>query len=140
MAQQVKTCLQRRRHGRWWVQSLCWEDPWRRKMAAHSSIFTSKVPWTEELAALQSKGSQSVRHDRVNKHEAQWSVFIQFSEELPNWFPSKLHHLTFPSAVPKGSYFLSSFPIRVIFCFLFYYNGRSNECEVVSHCRIDLCY
>ena len=24
--------------------------------------------------------------------------------------------------------------------FLFYYNGLSNECEVVSHCRIDLRY
>ena len=35
------------------------------KMAAHSSILTWKIPWTEEPGGLQSVGSQSVRHHGV---------------------------------------------------------------------------
>ena len=34
-------------------------------MAAHSSILTWKIPWTEEPGGLQSVGSQSVRHHGV---------------------------------------------------------------------------
>ena len=34
--------------------------PWRRKMATHSTILASKLPWTEEPGKLQSKGSQRV--------------------------------------------------------------------------------
>ena len=32
-------------------------------MAAHSSILTWKIPWTEEPGGLQSIGSQKVGHD-----------------------------------------------------------------------------
>ena len=32
------------------------------EMAAHSSILTWKIPWTEEPGGLQSLGSQRVRH------------------------------------------------------------------------------
>ena len=35
------------------------------EMAAHSSILTWEIPWTEEPGGLQSLGSQRVRHDRV---------------------------------------------------------------------------
>ena len=38
------------------VQSLEWEDPWRRKF---SSILAWKIPWTEKPGGLQSMGSQS---------------------------------------------------------------------------------
>ena len=41
--------------------------PWRRKMAAHSSILAWKIPWTNEPGGLQSMGSWRVRHDWV-KH------------------------------------------------------------------------
>ena len=32
-----------------WVQSLGQEDPLEKEIAAHSSIFAWKIPWTEEL-------------------------------------------------------------------------------------------
>ena len=46
-----------------WLQSLDWEDPLEKEMAAHSSILAWKSPWTEEPGGLQSIGSQRVRHD-----------------------------------------------------------------------------
>ena len=46
-----------------WVQSLGQEDPLEEGMATHSSILAWRIPWTEEFAWLQSKGSQRVRHD-----------------------------------------------------------------------------
>ena len=45
------------------VQSLGWEDPLEKEMAAHSSVLAWEIPWTEELRGLQSPGSQRVRHD-----------------------------------------------------------------------------
>ena len=47
------------------VQSLGWEDPLEKEMAAHSSIFAWEIPWTEESGRIQgqSMGLQSVRHD-----------------------------------------------------------------------------
>ena len=45
------------------VRSLGWEDPLEKEMATHSSILTWKISWTEEPGALQSMGSQKVRHD-----------------------------------------------------------------------------
>ena len=38
------------------VQSLCWEVPLEKYMAAHSSILAWRIPWTEELGGLQSMG------------------------------------------------------------------------------------
>ena len=43
------------------VQSLGWEDPLEKGMAAHSSIHAWRIPWTEEPGGLQSMGSQRVR-------------------------------------------------------------------------------
>ena len=48
------------------VQSLGWEDPQEKGMAAHSSI-AWKIPWTEELGGLQPMGSQKIEHDWVTK-------------------------------------------------------------------------
>ena len=45
------------------VQSLGREDPLEKGVATHSSILTWEIPWTEELAGLQSMGSQRVGHD-----------------------------------------------------------------------------
>ena len=36
------------------VQSLGGEDPFEKEMATHSSILAWEIPWTEELARLQS--------------------------------------------------------------------------------------
>ena len=49
------------------VQSLGWYDPLEKEMATHSSIFTWKIPWTEEPSRLQSMGSQRVGHYWANE-------------------------------------------------------------------------
>ena len=36
-----------------WVQSLGWVNPVAEKMATHSSILASEIPWTEEPGGLQ---------------------------------------------------------------------------------------
>ena len=46
-----------------WVQSLGWEDPLEKKMAAHSSILAWRIPGTEEPGGLSSTGLQRVGHD-----------------------------------------------------------------------------
>ena len=46
-----------------WVPFLGGEDPLEEGMAAHSSILTWRIPWTEEPGGLQSIGQQRVRHD-----------------------------------------------------------------------------
>ena len=45
------------------VQSLGWEDPLEKEMAAHSSILAWKMPWTAEPGRLPSMGLQEVGHD-----------------------------------------------------------------------------
>ena len=47
------------------VQSLSREDPLEKEMAIHSSTIAWKIPWTEELGRLQSRGSHRVGHDWV---------------------------------------------------------------------------
>jgi len=46
-----------------WVQSLGWEDPLEKGMAAHSSILAWRIPWAEESGRPQSMGLHRVRHD-----------------------------------------------------------------------------
>ena len=46
-----------------WVQSLGGEDPPEKGMATHFSILAWRIPWTEELAGLQSMGSHRVGDD-----------------------------------------------------------------------------
>ena len=45
------------------VQSLGWEDPLEKQMAAHSSSLAWRIPWTKEPGGLQSMGSLGVGHD-----------------------------------------------------------------------------
>ena len=40
------------------VRFLGWEDPLKKEMAAHSSIFAWEIPWKEEPGELQSMGLQ----------------------------------------------------------------------------------
>ena len=70
------------------VQSLGWEDPLEKEMAAHSSILAWKIPWTEEPGRLPSMGWQRVRHD--------WATSLS----PPSWassHPIPLGHHTVPS-------------------------------------------
>ena len=41
-----------------WVQSLGQEDPLKKDIATHPSVFAWRIPWTEEPGGLQSLGSQ----------------------------------------------------------------------------------
>ena len=41
-----------------WVQVLDQENPLKKGMATHSSIFAWRIPWTEEPGRLQSMGPQ----------------------------------------------------------------------------------
>ena len=74
VAQTVK-CLPAMRET--WVQSLGWEDPLEKEMAAHSSTLAWKIPWMEEPGRLQSMGSQRVRHDGAS------SLFFYYPFKLP---------------------------------------------------------
>ena len=51
------------------VQSLSREDPLEEGMATQCRVPAWRIPWTEELGGLQSKGPHSIghRHDRVTK-------------------------------------------------------------------------
>ena len=52
-----------------WFQSLGWEDPLEKEMAAHSSILAWEIPWTEEPGGLQSMESQRVGHDLATEQQ-----------------------------------------------------------------------
>ena len=45
------------------IRALGWEDPRKKEMATHSSIFAWKVPWTERSGGLRSMGLQRAGHD-----------------------------------------------------------------------------
>ena len=45
------------------VLSLDPEDPLKKGMATHCTIFAWRIPWTEDPGRLQSMGSQRVRHN-----------------------------------------------------------------------------
>ena len=45
------------------ILSLGWEDPLEKGKTAYSSILAWRIPSTEEPGALQTIGSQRVRHD-----------------------------------------------------------------------------
>ena len=58
-----------------WVQSLGWDNPLEKEMAAHYSILAWEIPWTEEPGGLQSLGSQGVREDLATKQQ-QWILTV----------------------------------------------------------------
>ena len=44
-------------------------------MAIHSSIHVWRIPWTEELGRLQSRGSQRVGHNLATEHEHRYTEY-----------------------------------------------------------------
>ena len=42
------------------IQSLSWEDPLEKRMAAHSSILAWRIPWTEEPGGRQPMGRKEL--------------------------------------------------------------------------------
>ena len=63
------------------VWFLGWEDPLEKEMATHSSIRAWRIPWTEEPGALQSMGSQWVRHNFATKPPPPQWWFKKFCKE-----------------------------------------------------------
>ena len=63
MARGKRICLPEWEPQEMWVQSLGWEIPLERGMAAYSSILAWEILWTEEPGGLQSMGSRRVGHD-----------------------------------------------------------------------------
>ena len=59
------------------VQSVGWEDPLEKEMAAHSSILAWKSPWMAEPGRLLNMRSQRVGHD--------WVTSIHFKEKNKLW-------------------------------------------------------
>ena len=51
------------------VRFLGQEDPPEEVMATHSSVLAWRIPWTEEPARLQSRGSQRVGHGLATKQQ-----------------------------------------------------------------------
>ena len=59
------------------VRSLGWEDPLEEGMATHSSILAWRIPGTEELGGLQSRGPQSrTQLKRPSKHTCINIIYI----------------------------------------------------------------
>ena len=52
-----------------WVRSLGWEDPLKKEMATHSSIFAWRIPRTEEPGRLLSMESQELDITEVTKQQ-----------------------------------------------------------------------
>ena len=69
------------------VQSLGWEDPLKKEMATHFSIFAWKIPWMKEPGGLQSTVSQRVRHNWATN--TQGVLYHLTLSGLPWWLSGK---------------------------------------------------
>ena len=56
-----------------WVQSLGWQDPLEKEVAAHASSLDWEILWTEEPGGLQ---SQRVGHDLVTRTHTQTNTHV----------------------------------------------------------------
>ena len=102
------------------VRSLGQEDPLEEGLATHSNIFAGKIPWTEELGGLQSKGSQeSYTTEPLNRHTASSRPLIIFlavnitlntfppgspCEEMRQIGPTSLRSTTIKEMICKACY------------------------------------
>ena len=64
-----------------WIQSLGWEDPWEKDMAAHSSTLSWKIPWMEEPWGCQ----QSDTTERLHFHFTQEKHMCLLSNNLKSF-------------------------------------------------------
>ena len=60
------------------------EDPLEEEMATHFNILAWRIPWTEEPGRLQSKRSQTVRHDGdTTQQDVHRHMYTQSQTALP---------------------------------------------------------
>ena len=57
------------------VWSLGQEDTLEKRMATHSNIIGWRIPWTEQLGGLQSKGSQRVKNNSATNTNTHRYIF-----------------------------------------------------------------
>ena len=87
------------------VWSLGWEDALEKEMAAHSSILSWEIPWTEEPNGLQAMGLQRVRQGWSNWAWAWCDLNIQFPEALGKWAIFLKYIIECNSIVQQSPYF-----------------------------------
>ena len=73
-----------------WVLSLGWEDPLKKDMGTHSSIFAWRIPWTEAPGGIQSMGLQRAGHDSVTEH-TRTSVLAALETHFSGGKPTSSH-------------------------------------------------
>ena len=64
------------------AQSPGQEDSLEEEMAAHSSILTWKIPWTEEPGRLQSMMSQRVKHKTHFRLCVYYYIYIHIDRQI----------------------------------------------------------
>ena len=95
MAEQVKTLPAMQETQEMQIWSLIQEDPLEEEMATHSTILAWKIPQTEELGGLQSKESQTIRHDWATKHAR-----LSLNDVVPKLLPELIYLLEEKSLYP----------------------------------------
>ena len=97
LAQWMKNLLAMQKIQEMRLWSLGQEDPLEEGMAAHSSILTWRIPWTEEPGRRQSMGSQRLRRNWVtNTFTLGWMnsvtkpsllpFYVKYSGLFSNWY------------------------------------------------------
>ena len=103
VAQQVKNLPTMLDMQEMWLRSLGQEDPLEEGMATDSSILAWRIPWTEELGGLQSKGSQRVRHDWSNWA---WTKYRRFHKYWIGHFKTRTYqHIFFLTHVKEEAHY-----------------------------------
>ena len=97
------------------IQSLDWEDPLEKEMAAHSSILVWKIPWTDEPSGLWAMGfnesntTEHTAHIHLPFHLPDLEpapIFFSYTVIQKN-IPASLPSLTQPSTMALISLHLS---------------------------------
>ena len=86
------------------------ESPLEKGMAAHSSIFAWRIPWTEEPGRIQSMGSQRIRHDWTN------NTFTFQLKKYSGWlqYPGYRLKLQILEAIPRLKFWLWQLLISIL--------------------------
>ena len=103
------------------VQPLGQEAPLKKEMATHSSILNWRIPLTEELGGLQSKGMQRVGHD--------WAT---------NTFTFHFQQVWMRTVLVKLRYIATLVQLECIQKIFFFENKNKNKtfCFILEHTQL----
>ena len=114
-----------------WVWSLSREDPLGKGILTHSRILTWRIPWTEKPRELQPMRLQRVEHDWITNththtHNSMFNILRIFqSGYMISHFYQQCINFQFLYILTSSCYHLSE-------------NRQPSECDVVSHCSLDM--